>query len=268
MQFSLSLRVDNVYNPGEADEVNMRRINLFHLLKEAGLSLVYLGVESLSDTQLKRYGKGVRAIDSIKAVETIEAIGIPMELGYILFDPLLTSSELQENVAWLTSRSFSQYIGQLFNNLRVQRDSSFVNLLKSRGLLGNYNPDTIEYSYEYQNQFIAEIASICLMWKDEIDEVYSLARNIQRTEFNNSYCGNFVREMRFLDLHVLEYLIKSYEVSNIIKLDTTFEKNRFYLVKSLKQGLLSLQFCSSSMRLLVTATNSFLEKYEDNMVIG
>jgi radical SAM superfamily enzyme YgiQ (UPF0313 family) len=60
MQFSLSLRVDNVYNPKESDTLTLRRLNLFRLLKEAGLSLVYFGVESLSDTQLKRYGKGVR----------------------------------------------------------------------------------------------------------------------------------------------------------------------------------------------------------------
>lgn len=268
MQFSLSLRVDNVYNPHETNEMNARRIKLFHLLKEAGLSLVYLGVESLSDTQLKRYGKGVRAIDSIKALEAIEAIGIPMELGYILFDPLLTFSELQENVVRLTSRSFSQYIGQMFNNLRIQRDSTFVNLLRLRGLLGDYNPDTIEYSYEYQNQFIAKIASICLIWKDEIDEIYSMARNIQRTEFNNSYCDNFIREMRLLDLHILEHLIESYKVSKIVKLDVTFEKNRFYLVKSLKEGLLSLPFSSPSMCLLVAAANSFLAKHEGDIVIS
>lgn len=267
MQFSLSLRVDNVYNPHETDEMNRRRINLFQLLKEAGLSLVYLGVESLSDTQLKRYGKGVRAIDSIKAVEVIEAIEIPMELGYILFDPLLTFSELQENVAWLTSRSFPKYVGQLFNNLRVQRDSAFVSLLRFRGLLGNYNPDTIEYTYEYQDLFIADIAAICLKWKEEIDEIYSHARNIQRTEFTNSYCDKFVHEMRLLDLNVLNYLIGSYKKCKVVKLDTTFEKSRLDLVKCLKQGLLSLHFISPSIKTLIAAINDFLKEDESNMVI-
>ncbi len=260
MQFSLSLRVDNVYNPNESDVLASRRLNLFHLLKDAGLSLVYFGVESLSDTQLKRYGKGVRAKDSVRAVEAIEEIGIPMELGYILFDPLLTVSELQENVHWLTTRSFSKYIGQLFNNLRVQRDTAFANLLKYRGLLGEFNPNTIEYNYKYQDHTVAKIATICLKWKEEIDEVYALARNVQRTDFNSTHCEIFVRQIRLLELDMLKQLLSSIYIKNDIKIDSYFLYHRYNLVDQLKQKIRSSQITSPSIHFLSLAIDRFLEQ--------
>lgn len=264
MQFSLSLRVDNVYDPKESDAETSRRLNLFRLLKEAGLSLVYFGVESLADTQLRRYGKGVRARDSVQAIEAIEAIGIPMELGYILFDPLLTVDELQENERWLTTRSFTKYIGQLFNNLRVQSDSAFARRLERLGLLSSFNPNTIEYSYEYQNQDIGKVAAICLKWKDEIDEVYALARNVQRTEFNGSSCERFVRKFRLLELDMLRQLMKSLNNPGEPHLDSIFLDRRLQLINELKQGILSFKTYSSAIEVLSLAIDRFIER-EDGM---
>ena len=81
MKFSLSLRADNVLNPGESKNVAQRRLELFRELKKAGLSLTYLGIESLSDTQLRRYGKGITATKSIRSVNLLLQTGISVESG-------------------------------------------------------------------------------------------------------------------------------------------------------------------------------------------
>ena len=53
----ISVRVDTIYREGE-DQKNERKKSLYKLLKRAGLKGVYLGIESGSSSQLKRYCKG------------------------------------------------------------------------------------------------------------------------------------------------------------------------------------------------------------------
>ena len=95
----------------------------------------------------------------------------------------LTLFELEENVKRIGGTRYWRYIGQLFNHLRVQKDTAFIKLLENRNLLGLFHPNTMDYAYSFQNPLVKDIASICINSKDEIDEVYSLARNVQRTYF-------------------------------------------------------------------------------------
>ncbi|WP_180970052.1 B12-binding domain-containing radical SAM protein, partial [Deinococcus planocerae] len=59
LQFTFSIRADNIRNPRGTQEENDQRIEMLRRLKDAGLVRVYVGVEALCDAQLKRYGKGI-----------------------------------------------------------------------------------------------------------------------------------------------------------------------------------------------------------------
>lgn len=103
---------------------------------------------------------------------------------------------------------------------------------------------------------------ICLKWKDEIDEVYSLARNIQRTEFSVHVCDTFVRELRLLELNILKSIVKCSELKDIIELDSSFLAHRLYLVKRLKKGLCCTPNYSTTEEILCLAINRFLSKVD------
>jgi hypothetical protein len=77
------------------------RMYMWHLLKRAGLARLFIGVESGSTSQLKRYGKGITPEQSIMALRILSSLGIEIRIGFVMFDPLMTFQELNENVEFL-----------------------------------------------------------------------------------------------------------------------------------------------------------------------
>lgn len=74
---------------------------LFGELRDAGLYLVYMGLESGSEAGLEVLHKQIEAEVNLQAVETLKALGIPFAYGFMLFDPSTTFDSIHENVAFL-----------------------------------------------------------------------------------------------------------------------------------------------------------------------
>ncbi|MCP4614716.1 MAG: radical SAM protein [Planctomycetes bacterium] len=214
LQFSLSIRADNVFNPLGTYAENEQRRRLFETLRKAGLYLVYIGVESLSDSQLKRYGKGITAEDSIRAVREIQRLGVGLEMGFILFDPLTNKSELIENIERLDQSGLWANVGQLFNCLRAQKDTPYMRLLIMSELIDQYHPNTMSYDYRYSDPLIGEIATFCRTWLGEFDPIYLLARNIERTSESSGVYAHFVFSTRSLLFRLLRKILNVQIIQN------------------------------------------------------
>lgn len=102
MRFDAAARVDQVYNPKMDKKWHIDRLEMWHLCRKAGLDRLFMGIESGSDTQLQRYGKGIKAEDSVVAIRLLSALNIPLRFGFITFDQLMTGlDELKQNIAFL-----------------------------------------------------------------------------------------------------------------------------------------------------------------------
>jgi radical SAM superfamily enzyme YgiQ (UPF0313 family) len=77
-------------------------ISTFKKLKQAGLRSVLLGIENGSQSVLDRYHKGTTVMDNIKAINTLQSLGINIEPGFIMFDPYTNYNELKENLDFLS----------------------------------------------------------------------------------------------------------------------------------------------------------------------
>lgn len=89
VKFDISARVDSIYKPEATREENIDHLHMWKLLKDIGLQRLFLGVESGSDNQLKRFNKGTTAYQNATALQLITALGINTRIGYISFDPLM-----------------------------------------------------------------------------------------------------------------------------------------------------------------------------------
>lgn len=78
-----------------ADEVDE---DILKLLKEAGVSGIFLGIESGVQRQLDTYNKRITVEQNKRAIELVRKLGFKMQPGFIPFDPYLTFDELQENM--------------------------------------------------------------------------------------------------------------------------------------------------------------------------
>lgn len=236
LNFALDLRADSILNPLDSPEEAHNRDILIKILKDAGLSLVYIGAETFSNIQLKRYGKGVSPDNEIASIKKIISLSIPLELGLITFDPILSIQELSENVKILENSGLWYYSGQLFNELHVFEGNSYCKFIKRANLDTDFDPNYITYSYNYLNPEIKSIRDVCISFKKEFDTIYTSARNIFRTNFKTPISiDNYLTNYRKNELNVLIALLQGSLNSKQILNNA---RNKEYLnVQTLKSNL-------------------------------
>jgi hypothetical protein len=75
--------------------------DLFIRMRDAGLYLVYMGLESGNDQGLETLHKQITVQQNLKAVETLKSIGLMFEYGFMLLDPSSTFETIRENIGFL-----------------------------------------------------------------------------------------------------------------------------------------------------------------------
>lgn len=74
---------------------------LFIRMRDAGLYLVYMGLESGSEQGLETLHKQITVEQNLRAVETLKSIGLMFEYGFMLLDPSSTFESIRENINFL-----------------------------------------------------------------------------------------------------------------------------------------------------------------------
>ena len=74
---------------------------LFLKMRDAGLYLVYMGLESGSEEGLKTLHKQMTVEQNLRAVDTLKSIDLMWEYGFMLLDPSSTFESVRENLAFL-----------------------------------------------------------------------------------------------------------------------------------------------------------------------
>lgn len=74
---------------------------LFIRMRDAGLYLVYMGLESGSEQGLETLHKQITVSQNLRAVEILKSIGLMWEYGFMLLDPSSTFETVRENLSFL-----------------------------------------------------------------------------------------------------------------------------------------------------------------------
>lgn len=74
---------------------------LFAEMRDAGLYLVYMGLESGSEEGLDVLDKGLDVAENEAAVAKLKALGLMFEFGFMMFDPSTSFASIRDNVAFL-----------------------------------------------------------------------------------------------------------------------------------------------------------------------
>ncbi len=236
MTFALDLRADSILNPNDTPKQAEYRDKLLRTLVEAGLSLIYVGVETLSKTQLRRYGKGVTPEDEIAAVKKVASLSVPIELGLITFDPMLSLQELKENVEGLEQSGIWVFGSQLFSELRVIEGNPYCNILKNHDLERDFDPNYMTHHYSYLHPEIEHIRNLCIPIKRQVDSIYTSARNIFRTNFHTpDFIERYIVSYRERELKVLKSLLENPE--NHLQVIEEARQNEYLSIQQLKHDL-------------------------------
>ena len=74
---------------------------LFAEMRDAGLFMVYMGLESGSEEGLHTLHKQITVEQNLRAVATLKELGIMFEFGFMLFDPSTTFESVERNLEFL-----------------------------------------------------------------------------------------------------------------------------------------------------------------------
>lgn len=179
ISFSIATRADHVWNEGinrtggqlspvQLNQHNDRLRHVMTSLHEAGLCRVFLGMESGSPSQLRRYGKMITVEGNYRAIQVLQDIGIDVVAGYIPIDPAMTLRELSENIRFLRETGMYRKVTNPLSVLRVQEGSPYLNLMRAKGLLRERTEDLVFYKVSFLNPSVERIAKLADQWVEDI----------------------------------------------------------------------------------------------------
>jgi hypothetical protein len=201
-RFDASLTVHSVYSRRDSAIDRSRRTALLAKLAHMGLQKVFLGIESCSASQLKRYGKGHTREEAAAAADMLQSLGIRVEIGVILFDPLCTLDEVEDSLVFLRERGLAALASGLSSCLRLQTGSHYVALLEKyerRHDLTLYvrelDPDTLSYPYRFADTAVQRFVDAVEFWNARLHSLYYPAKSLSRFGAEGAL-GEAVRPLR------------------------------------------------------------------------
>ncbi len=233
--FDVAMRVDDVIRPNPAHDrprqhlVNdavvllsaneLRRLAL-RRLQDAGLTQVYLGVESGSAAQLRRMRKGVTPEGNRLALQVLRSLRLQAACGWIMFDPFLDSTnDLLENIAFIESNDLiPRALGDTFvtspiNTMRVLAGTPLKDQMAEAGLLRGLMANLLEYDFAYQNPVIGELVARLRDWKAGYDQarMYALKNRVAHAALSGSVAegsnDHLYFDLKRLDFEVCKWLV-------------------------------------------------------------
>lgn len=196
-----------------------RMMRYLPALREAGLKQVFVGIESVVPKEQRLYGKLHSGYDIIRFMKSI---GIRVVGGFITLQPLATREELYQQVVGLKEHGILNILSTPLKTIRVYRGTRYEKLCRSKGVLGEINPDLLTYQYRCADPYVDVVRQVIQFFDTTLKKVY----------FNN-YVENMLR------LADLEDLLAGIEVlSSICR---RVQETDYWLLHELATVMLSAQ---------------------------
>ena len=129
--WKISCRVDEVEH------------DLFAKLKEAGLYLVYLGIESGTNVGLKTLNKQISVDNILESLEVLKKLDLMFAYGFMLFDPESTFDRVNKNIKFLRKIVKNGKSAVIFCKMLPYAGTPIEKILAAAGRLkgSKYHPD-------------------------------------------------------------------------------------------------------------------------------
>jgi|HubBroStandDraft_5_1064220.scaffolds.fasta_scaffold65621_1 hypothetical protein len=186
-RFDASLTIHSVYSRRDSATDRLRRARTLEKLARMGLQKAFLGIESCSPSQLGRYAKGHTRDEAATAVLLLQKLGIRVEIGVILFDPLCTLDEIEDSLRFMRDNGLATLASGLSSSLRLQAGSHYLTMLRKyerRHQLELHStlldPDTISYPYIFLEASVQELHQSVEVWNRRLRPIYYPAKSLSR----------------------------------------------------------------------------------------
>ncbi len=271
VQYRINARVHSIFCQKDNVTSKNRKIQLLRRLKESGLAKVFLGFESGSESQLKRYNKGFNLSEFLCAKKILDDLSIEYELGYIALDPLMTLEELKESLLFIEKNSCIYHISNIYKELRIQSGNQAY-LRKVRKYEHDHNIKILEaldmneqiYSIDKYADTRVEILRCCLSkYEAQTYQLYYRMRILtQYSEINdniyNQITHRTVHSIKKLDFDLMIELISDIELNNgnnIVSIVDRYNLYRYEIYMTFAKQVTNSDNASSALSYIESSFN-------------
>jgi len=170
----LDMRVDSLLSTARPQRPSGEQV--LDALIEAGLREVFIGVESGSKEQVKRYQKAATAERNQQVLSLLEAKGLTADVGFIMFDPEMAFEEISTNLDFLRQTGLWSHDSRLTKELRLEAGTPLVEDYQAKGLIkGPMELDELCYPYRWRDPKAEEVHDTFRAWESLAQQrVYAL----------------------------------------------------------------------------------------------
>jgi anaerobic magnesium-protoporphyrin IX monomethyl ester cyclase len=172
-----------------ADEVEPE---LFGRLKDAGLSMVYLGLESGNETGLKVLNKHINLEQNRRAARTLARLEFSYDYGFMLFDPSSTFERVLDNVRFLRDICGDGSAPIPFGKMVPYAATDIEEQLRQEGRLhGDVRHPDYDFLDPRLGPWFLWLQNLMALWAIEPD---SLLAHLRMTRFEVEVLDHFYRD--------------------------------------------------------------------------
>jgi len=205
-------------------------LDLFSSLEKAGLSSVFIGIDSFNNAQLHRYRKGYSSQQILEKYALFEELNVTPVPLFIMFDAYVTIRELEENLHNIMRAKMTIQFSEICNRLIVISGSDVEKEYQRDSLLTYDGPIP---KYNFINHEIDDIYSRFCALNEllEMDEIIWSIENCEDLLRNQKRVSNIdKKESRYLFDALWEVRKRYYEefiiiVKNDFKSNEAFSKH-------------------------------------------
>lgn len=198
--------------------------DIVRALSEAGWFSTAVGIENAAPTALRRMRKLASPEDNEVALQLLEAHGVYVQMGMILFDPDTTLDELEINLGFLR-RNRWPFTKGIFTEMYAAEGTPFTGRLGRRGLLVTANAQN--YSYEVQDPTVRRVYEMLKSWHRAHSTVYdwvidslTAPKVLPDVAFRGAHA--LCRQLQAMDLRFLETVLSRVSEAAIPSEDSEF----------------------------------------------
>lgn len=196
---------------------------ILELMYNSGITTIFIGIESGSQSQLNRYRKGVTVEQNINIIKKLQKYPWVIDIGFIMFDAETTMHEVEENMLFISKCNLQQNMSHFAKKLRVVPHTKMYEDYKSKGYLhSDINFNEMYYDYNFLDSNI----NVLLHYLEEIDSLiaektYALQAKLRgSTDFKQKLkIEKEISSIRSIEYTFLNNCIAEYHNSGVLSMD-------------------------------------------------
>jgi radical SAM superfamily enzyme YgiQ (UPF0313 family) len=231
---------------------------LFRKLRDAGLFLVYMGIESGNEQGLKVLNKEMSVEQNLAAVRTLKELELNVSYGFMLFDPSSTFDSVRENLVFLKNITGDGRAAATFSRMMPYGGTPIRDALKNEGRLrGDLTHPDYDFLDLRLNDFYQLLSPTVRPWIhkngltyqldyawDEFTTVTRLTRGLQGAEEYRTALQSLTKESNGRLFQHVEECLDGFE-----------QGDRSKLVVGPARA-----YCEAGSKQLLALRNSFIER--------